>query len=96
MSDKNIRNKAQAESTASAVWSGNLIDGSGSITRTGSGAFGNLPVTWAARTTELMERTTRAGQGAVGSEGVLVDMAHLKLADSISQRQALIERQAGR
>jgi len=51
---------------------------------------------WAALTTELMERTTRAGQGAVGSEGVLVDMAHLKLADSISQRQALIERQAGR
>lgn len=50
---------------------------------------------WAARTAELMERTTRAGQGAVGSEGVLIDMAHLKLADSITQRQALIER-AGR
>jgi malyl-CoA/(S)-citramalyl-CoA lyase len=49
---------------------------------------------WAARTGELMERTTRAGQGAVGAEGVLIDMAHLKLADSIVQRQRLIERGA--
>ena len=46
---------------------------------------------WAARTVELMERTTRTGQGAVGVEGVLVDMAHLKLADSIRRRQALID-----
>ena len=51
---------------------------------------------WAARTTELIERTTRAGQGAVGSEGVLIDMAHLKLADSISQRQTLIGRLGGK
>lgn len=47
---------------------------------------------WAARARELMERTTRAGQGAVGAEGVLIDMAHLKLADSIVQRERLIER----
>lgn len=59
MADENIRNKAQAESTASAVWSGSLVDGSGSITSTGSGAFGNLPVTWAARTTDAnSEQTT--------------------------------------
>jgi malyl-CoA/(S)-citramalyl-CoA lyase len=51
-------------------------------------------LSWAARTGELMERTTRAGQGAVGAEGVLIDMAHLKLADSIVQRQRLIERGA--
>ena len=50
---------------------------------------------WAARITQLMESTTRGGQGAVGSEGVLIDMAHLKLADSISQRQALIASHAG-
>ena len=49
---------------------------------------------WAARTTELIERTTQAGQGAVGSEGVLIDMAHLKLADSILQRQTLIAQTA--
>ena len=46
---------------------------------------------WAARTCELIERTTRAGQGAVGADGVLVDMAHLKLAGSIQRRQALID-----
>ena len=44
------RKKAQAESTASATWSGSLVDGSGSITGTGSGAFAGLPVSWAART----------------------------------------------
>jgi malyl-CoA/(S)-citramalyl-CoA lyase len=47
---------------------------------------------WAARTTELLAQTTRDGQGAVGANGVLIDMAHQKLADSIVQRQALIER----
>jgi malyl-CoA/(S)-citramalyl-CoA lyase len=47
---------------------------------------------WAARTTELLAQTTRDGQGAVGAKGVLIDMAHQKLADSIVQRQALIER----
>jgi malyl-CoA/(S)-citramalyl-CoA lyase len=46
---------------------------------------------WVARTTELMARTTGAGQGAVGADGVLVDMAHLKLADAMQRRQALIE-----
>jgi osmotically inducible protein OsmC len=52
MAEENIRNKAQAESTATAVWQGTLLDGSGTITESGSGSFGNLPVTWAARTTE--------------------------------------------
>ncbi len=46
---------------------------------------------WARRITTVMEETTRAGQGAVGADGVLVDMAHLKLADSIASRQALID-----
>ncbi len=52
MADENIRNKAQAESTATAVWKGTLADGSGAITESGSGAFSNLPVTWDARTTD--------------------------------------------
>lgn len=43
---------------------------------------------------ELLAQTTRDGQGAVGAKGVLIDMAHQKLADSIVQRQALIGRQA--
>lgn len=47
---------------------------------------------WAARIRSLMEQTTRDGQGAVGEQGVLIDMAHLKLADSLVQRQQLIDR----
>ncbi|MEO6458449.1 MAG: OsmC family peroxiredoxin [Chloroflexia bacterium] len=40
----------KAERNAQVQWKGNLLQGAGTITRTGSGAFGNLPVTWAART----------------------------------------------
>ena len=58
MAEENIRNKAQAESTVTAVWSGSLVDGSGEITKSGSGAFGNLPVTWAARTSMGGDQTT--------------------------------------
>ena len=46
---------------------------------------------WAARINAVMEETIRAGQGAVGAEGVLVDMAHLKMAGALVQRQALID-----
>ena len=35
--------------TAHVTWSGSLIEGSGTITSVGSGAFGPLDVTWAAR-----------------------------------------------
>jgi len=40
------------ERRANAVWEGNLTKGKGIITSVGSGAIGNLPVTWAARTEE--------------------------------------------
>ena len=40
----------KAERNARVQWKGNLLQGAGIITRTGSGAFGKLPVTWAART----------------------------------------------
>lgn len=49
---------------------------------------------WAARIAKLIEDTNRTGQGAVGDDGVLVDMAHLKQARQIARRQALIERMA--
>ena len=39
-----------AERRANVVWEGTLTEGKGEITSVGSGAFGNLPVTWAART----------------------------------------------
>ncbi len=42
--------RAQAERQANVTWQGSLLDGRGTITNTTSGAFGNLPVSWAART----------------------------------------------
>jgi lipoyl-dependent peroxiredoxin len=41
---------AKAERRAEVEWQGSLIQGSGRIVRVGSGAIGNLPITWAART----------------------------------------------
>src|SRR5919204_3222104 len=46
------------ERRADAVWEGNLTEGKGTITSVGSGAFGNLPVTWAARTEEPGGKTS--------------------------------------
>jgi len=40
----------KAERRAEAVWEGNLIQGSGKVVSVGSGAIGELPITWAART----------------------------------------------
>src|SRR5438477_13192777 len=39
-----------AERRAEVVWAGNLTEGQGTITRTGSGALGGLPISWSART----------------------------------------------
>jgi lipoyl-dependent peroxiredoxin len=38
------------ERRADVTWNGSLMDGSGTIRSTTSGAFGELPVSWAART----------------------------------------------
>jgi osmotically inducible protein OsmC len=46
------------DSTASVTWSGSLLEGGGTIERVGSGVFGGLPVTWAARTGEESGKTT--------------------------------------
>lgn len=35
--------------TASAIWNGTLLEGSGEITKVESGAFGGLPVSWPRR-----------------------------------------------
>lgn len=40
----------KAERRAEVEWHGSLIQGSGTIVSVGSGAIGNLPVTWASRT----------------------------------------------
>ena len=41
-----------AERRASVTWTGDLMDGSGTIDEVGSGAFGPLDVSWAARSEE--------------------------------------------
>jgi len=41
---------AKAERQAEVEWQGSLIQGSGKIVGVGSGAIGNLPITWASRT----------------------------------------------
>jgi lipoyl-dependent peroxiredoxin len=47
-----------AERRADVVWEGSLIEGSGTITKTGSGALPELPVTWASRTESPEGRTS--------------------------------------
>jgi osmotically inducible protein OsmC len=46
------------ERTASAVWQGDLLSGSGTIAAAPSGAFGPLDVTWASRAEEPNGRTS--------------------------------------
>src|SRR3954451_21815865 len=47
-----------AERTASATWNGNLTEGTGTIHSFGSGALGELPITWAARSQESNGQTS--------------------------------------
>jgi lipoyl-dependent peroxiredoxin len=48
-----------AHRTAAVTWRGSLLEGSGTIESTGSGAIGGLEVTWAARSEpEQSERTS--------------------------------------
>jgi osmotically inducible protein OsmC len=44
--------------TASVVWQGDLMNGSGTIGEVGSGAFGPLDVSWAARAEEPNGKTS--------------------------------------
>jgi osmotically inducible protein OsmC len=43
---------------AEVTWNGDLTSGSGTIERVGSGAFGSLPVSWAARTEQPNGKTS--------------------------------------
>lgn len=46
------------ERHAHVVWEGSLMEGSGTITKTGSGALPELPVTWASRAESPDGRTS--------------------------------------
>ena len=43
---------------ADATWNGNLLEGSGVVSASSSGAFRELPVTWASRTEQSDGRTS--------------------------------------
>ena len=47
-----------AERTATVTWRGSLLDGEGTIESTGSGAIGDLEVTWAARSEPAQSERT--------------------------------------
>ena len=47
-----------ADRRADVVWEGSLLEGSGTITSTGSGALPELPITWASRTESPEGRTS--------------------------------------
>ena len=47
-----------ADRTAHVSWSGSLMEGGGTITSVGSGAFGPLDVTWASRAEDSDGRTS--------------------------------------
>ncbi|MFT3799999.1 MAG: CoA ester lyase [Burkholderiaceae bacterium] len=49
---------------------------------------------WARRIASAIETSTRNGHGAFAVDGVLIDLAHAKLARAMLERQALIERQS--
>ncbi|CAN5267891.1 CoA ester lyase [soil metagenome] len=46
---------------------------------------------WVGKVLQTLEAAAAAGNGAVGEKGVLIDLAHAKLARSIQQRQAAID-----
>jgi osmotically inducible protein OsmC len=47
-----------ATRTAEVTWDGDLLSGSGTVDRVGSGVFGGLPVSWASRTEAPQGRTS--------------------------------------
>jgi malyl-CoA/(S)-citramalyl-CoA lyase len=48
-------------------------------------------VEWARELLATMERSTASGTGAMAVDGVLIDMAHVKMANTILERATLIE-----
>lgn len=58
-------------------------------------APGEQQLTWARKIAAAVEANSSAGQGAFAVDGVLVDLAHAKLAKTLLQRQAQIEQAGG-
>ena len=64
-----------AERRASVTWSGDLVHGSGTIEEVGSGAFGPLDVSWAARSEERSQETTSPEELIAAAHAACFSMA---------------------
>ena len=71
-----------AERRASATWKGDLMSGSGTIDEVGSGAFGPLDVSWAARSEEASGGKTSPEELIAAAHAACVSMA---LAHALAQ-----------
>ena len=79
---------ARAERRADVVWEGNLLQGQGKIVSVGSGALGELPITWAART-ERSDGKTSPEELLAAAHAACYAMAFshtLALADTPAER----------
>ena len=70
---------ARAERRADVVWEGNLVQGHGKVVSVGSGALGELPITWASRTERSDGRTSPEELLAAAHA---VELRHLQLAQA--------------
>ncbi len=64
-----------ANRTAEVVWEGSLMEGGGTIESVGSGAIGDLPVTWKARTDEESGGMTSPEELVAAAHGSCFSMA---------------------
>ena len=71
-----------AERRAAVTWNGDLMSGSGTIDEVGSGAFGPLDVTWAARSEETSGGKTSPEELIAAAHSSCFSMA---LAHSLAQ-----------
>ncbi len=61
--------------TAEVVWEGSLMEGGGTIERVGSGALGELPVTWKARADEESDEMTSPEELIAAAHASCISMA---------------------
>ena len=64
-----------AERRASVTWKGDLMSGSGTIDEVGSGAFGPLDVSWAARSEEASDGKTSPEELIAAAHATCVSMS---------------------
>ncbi len=70
-----------ATRTAEVVWEGSLMEGGGTIEGVGSGAVGDLPVTWKARTDEESGGKTSPEELIAAAHGSCFSMALSNILD---------------